>query len=43
MDYWTNGIGNSLAKQIVEVWMQTDFGEGRHAMRVEKIMAVEAH
>lgn len=35
-------IGNGLAKQIVDVWMQTDFGEGRHAMRVEKIMAVEA-
>ena len=35
-------IGNSLAKQIVDVWLDTEYGEGRHAMRVEKIMAVEA-
>jgi ribose 5-phosphate isomerase B len=35
-------IGNSLAKQIVDVWMITDYGEGRHAKRVEKIMAIEA-
>ena len=36
-------IGPSLAKQIVDAWMATDFGEGRHARRVEKIMAIEAH
>ena len=36
-------IGPSLAKQIVDAWMTTDFGSGRHARRVEKIMAVEAH
>ncbi len=35
-------IGNSLAKQIVDAWMITDYGEGRHAMRVGKIMAIEA-
>jgi ribose 5-phosphate isomerase B len=34
-------IGNNLAKQIVETWLTTDFGGGRHAKRVEKIMAVE--
>lgn len=34
-------IGNNLAKQIVETWLKTDFGGGRHARRVEKIMAVE--
>lgn len=36
-------IGPSLAKQIVDTWMTTDFGSGRHARRVEKIMAVEAY
>jgi ribose 5-phosphate isomerase B len=34
-------IGNALAKQIVETWLKTPFGGGRHANRVEKIMAVE--
>lgn len=34
-------IGNNLAKQIVETWLTTDFGGGRHAKRVEKIMAIE--
>jgi ribose 5-phosphate isomerase B len=34
-------IGNALAKQIVETWLKTDFGGGRHAKRVDKIMAVE--
>lgn len=36
-------IGQSLAKQIVDVWLNTEYGEGRHAMRVEKIMAIEAN
>ncbi len=35
-------IGDSLAKQIVDAWMQTEYGEGRHANRVKKIMAIEA-
>ena len=35
-------IGNYLAKQIVDVWLDTEYGEGRHALRVEKIMAIEA-
>ena len=34
-------IGTALAKQIVETWLKTEFGGGRHAKRVEKIMAVE--
>ena len=34
-------IGANLAKQIVQTWLSTPFGTGRHAMRVEKIMAIE--
>jgi ribose 5-phosphate isomerase B len=34
-------IGVTLAKQIVKVWLGTDFGGGRHLPRIEKIMAVE--
>jgi ribose 5-phosphate isomerase B len=34
-------IGNALAKQIVDTWLKTDFAGGRHAKRVDKIMAVE--
>lgn len=34
-------IGEGLAKQIVEEWLKTPWGEGRHAKRVEKIAAVE--
>lgn len=34
-------IGNNLAKQIVDTWLKTEFGGGRHAGRVDKIMAVE--
>jgi ribose 5-phosphate isomerase B len=34
-------IGVALAKQIVNAWLITDFGGGRHAKRVEKIMALE--
>lgn len=36
-------IGVGLAKQIVQVWLTTEFGGGRHARRVNKIMAVERH
>ena len=35
-------IGLSLAKQIVDAWLHTEFGGGRHAKRVEKIMAIES-
>jgi ribose 5-phosphate isomerase B len=34
-------IGVSLAKQIVKVWLTTEFGGGRHVPRVDKIKAVE--
>ena len=34
-------IGISLAKQIVKTWLTTDFAGGRHAPRVDKIVAVE--
>ena len=34
-------IGANLAKQIAEVWLTTEFGGGRHAKRVDKIVEVE--
>jgi ribose 5-phosphate isomerase B len=34
-------IGPNLAKQILETWLKTEFGGGRHARRVDKIMAIE--
>ena len=34
-------IGANLARQIVKTWLSTEFGGGRHARRVEKIMAIE--
>lgn len=34
-------IGAGLARQIVELWLTTEFGGGRHARRVEKIMKTE--
>ena len=34
-------IGDALAHQIVDVWLATAFGGGRHARRVEKIIAIE--
>jgi ribose 5-phosphate isomerase B len=34
-------IGVALARQIVKVWLTTDFGGDRHAKRVDKIVAVE--
>jgi ribose 5-phosphate isomerase B len=33
-------IGPSLAGQIVQTWLATDFGGGRHARRVDKIDAI---
>jgi len=35
-------IGASLAKQITATFLETEFGGGRHARRVEKIMAIES-
>lgn len=34
-------VGPNLARQIVQTWLQTPWGEGRHAKRVEKITAIE--
>jgi ribose 5-phosphate isomerase B len=34
-------LGVNLARQIVKVWLETDFGGGRHARRVDKIMGIE--
>ncbi|MDQ7054896.1 MAG: ribose 5-phosphate isomerase B [candidate division KSB1 bacterium] len=35
-------IGDALAKKIVETWLSTHFGGGRHQRRLEKMMAIEA-
>ncbi|MGI9648754.1 MAG: ribose 5-phosphate isomerase B [Acidimicrobiia bacterium] len=34
-------IGDGLAWQIVEAWLATPWGEGRHARRVDKITDIE--
>ena len=34
------GIGEGLARQIVDTWLQTPWGPGRHARRVDKIEKV---
>jgi ribose 5-phosphate isomerase B len=34
-------IGVNLARQIVKTWLSTQFGGGRHAPRVDRIMDVE--
>jgi ribose 5-phosphate isomerase B len=34
-------VGRSLARQIVKTWLETEFGGGRHARRVDKIMGIE--
>ncbi|MGD2252472.1 MAG: ribose 5-phosphate isomerase B [Anaerolineales bacterium] len=34
-------IGVNLAQQIVKVWLETPFGGGRHARRVNKIVEIE--
>lgn len=34
-------IGENLARQIVDEWLATPFGPGRHQRRVEKIMEIE--
>jgi ribose 5-phosphate isomerase B len=35
-------IGKNLAQQITITFLDTEFGGGRHARRVEKIMAIES-
>jgi ribose 5-phosphate isomerase B len=34
-------IGLNLAKQILKTWLSTEFGGGRHAKRVDKIISIE--
>ena len=34
-------IGPNLARQIIKTWLETPFGGGRHARRVDKIMDIE--
>lgn len=34
-------IGRNLARQIVKTWLSSDFGGGRHARRVNKIVEIE--
>jgi ribose 5-phosphate isomerase B len=34
-------IGENLARQIVQEWLNTPWGGGRHARRVDKIVAIE--
>jgi ribose 5-phosphate isomerase B len=34
-------IGANLAKQILQTWLATPYGGGRHAARVQKIVAIE--
>ena len=34
-------IGANLARQITKTWLETPFGGGRHARRVDKIMQIE--
>lgn len=34
-------VGEKLALEIVDVWLDTEFEGGRHARRVEKMMAYE--
>jgi ribose 5-phosphate isomerase B len=35
-------ISPELAREVLALWLQTPFGGGRHAMRVEKIVAIES-
>jgi ribose 5-phosphate isomerase B len=34
-------VGRGLARQMVRVWLSTDFGGGRHERRVRKILDLE--
>lgn len=34
-------IGDELAKKIVLVWLQTDFGGGRHKIRLNKVVQID--
>ncbi len=34
-------LGVELAKSLVKIWLETNFGGGRHLKRVEKIKDIE--
>jgi ribose 5-phosphate isomerase B len=34
-------LGRNLTRQIVKIWLETPFGGGRHARRVDKITGIE--
>jgi ribose 5-phosphate isomerase B len=34
-------IGSNVARQVVKTFLETEFGGGRHARRVDKILAIE--
>ena len=34
-------LGRNLAREVVKTWLETEFGGGRHARRVDKIMGIE--
>lgn len=34
-------LGQRLIEKIVDIWLSTDFGGGRHARRIRKIAAIE--
>ncbi len=34
-------VGEGLAEEILEAWLETPFAAGRHALRVEKIVQIE--
>jgi ribose 5-phosphate isomerase B len=34
-------LGDNLAKQVLQTWLNNDFAGGRHARRVDKIMDIE--
>ena len=34
-------LGKALAREIVKVWLETDYAGGRHTRRVNKIMEIE--
>ena len=36
-------LGDELIRRMVEVWLTTPFEAGRHARRVQKMMAAEKH
>ncbi|MGH9446381.1 MAG: RpiB/LacA/LacB family sugar-phosphate isomerase [Terriglobia bacterium] len=36
-------VDNATARKILETWISTEFAGGRHAVRVEKVAAIENH